>query len=185
MWGLLAKLGSSVLGLGRGYRALDQKVGGFLPGGVPRGTRGPMQRPGGMPGGPSRFVGPAAIGGGAVVGTAMTRGMRGPGAVGPPPSTALVPRGQMAMTVPGQRMPILWVQENPMGFKGYRRNKSSYYRTDPATGQVVHVPKGTAWVRYRRTNPLNPRAASRAIRRIEAGKRATEEFKRITIRKRK
>ena len=69
---------------------------------------------------------------------------------------------------------------NGMGLppKGYRLNKSSYWLRDG-----TFVPKGTRWVKARRRNPLNPRAASNAIRRLESAKKAVARINRISIRK--
>lgn len=64
--------------------------------------------------------------------------------------------------------------------KGYRVNQSDYFLKDG-----TFVPKGSRWVKIRRRNPLNPSAASKAIARIEQLKRATERFKRVTIKKRR
>jgi len=61
---------------------------------------------------------------------------------------------------------------------GTRPNKSGYYVQG---GQYVEP--GSVCVRSRRMNPLNPRALSRAMRRIESAKRATSVLSRITIRK--
>jgi len=61
---------------------------------------------------------------------------------------------------------------------GTRPNKSGYY---VAGGQ--YVAPGTVCVKRRRMNPLNPRALSRAMRRIESAKRASSVLGRITIRK--
>lgn len=61
---------------------------------------------------------------------------------------------------------------------GYHVNKTAYFLKDG-----TYVPEGSRWVKNRHRNPLNPRAASRAIGRIEALKRATSRFSRITIRK--
>jgi hypothetical protein len=49
---------------------------------------------------------------------------------------------------------------------GYHANKSSYFLMDG-----TFVPKGTRWVRNRRRNPANARALSRAIGRIDLGKK--------------
>ena len=49
---------------------------------------------------------------------------------------------------------------------GYHSNKSSYFLMDG-----TFVPKGTRWVRNRRRNPANARALSRAIGRIDLGKK--------------
>ena len=61
---------------------------------------------------------------------------------------------------------------------GTRPNKSGYYVQG---GQ--YVAPGTVCVKRRRMNPLNPRALSKAMRRIESAKRATAVLSRITIRK--
>ena len=61
---------------------------------------------------------------------------------------------------------------------GTRPNKSGYFLQ---SGQYVEP--GSVCVRSRRMNPLNPRALSRAMRRIESAKRATSVLGRITIRK--
>jgi hypothetical protein len=65
---------------------------------------------------------------------------------------------------------------------GYHVNKTGYWRHD-AAGEWMYVPKESRWVKNRRRNPLNPRAASKAIGRIESLKKATARFSRITIRK--
>ena len=62
--------------------------------------------------------------------------------------------------------------------QGFRPNKSGYYVQG---GQ--YVAPGTTCVKRRRMNPLNPRALSKAMRRIESAKRATTVLGRITIRK--
>jgi len=61
---------------------------------------------------------------------------------------------------------------------GTRPNKSGYYVQG---GQ--YVAPGTVCVKRRRMNPLNPRALSKAMRRIESAKRAASVLNRITIRK--
>lgn len=61
---------------------------------------------------------------------------------------------------------------------GYRPNKSSYFLK---SGEFV--PKGTRCVKVRRRNPLNPRAADRAISRITSAKKAAAKLNRITVRK--
>lgn len=49
---------------------------------------------------------------------------------------------------------------------GYHANKADYYLKDGS-----YVAKGTRCVKNRRRNPMNPRAMSRAISRIDSGKR--------------
>lgn len=62
--------------------------------------------------------------------------------------------------------------------RGYRLNKSGYFLK---SGE--YVAPGTKYVKIRRRNPLNPRAASRAISRLESAKKATKRLSRVTIRK--
>ncbi len=61
---------------------------------------------------------------------------------------------------------------------GYHVNKSDYFLKDG-----TFIPAGSRWVKNRRRNPLNPRAASRAVGRIESLKKATARFSNITIKK--
>jgi hypothetical protein len=68
--------------------------------------------------------------------------------------------------------------------QGTHVNKTSYFRRD-GSGNAMYVQKGTACVRNRRMNPLNPRALSRAMTRITSAKRAASCLGRITIRKSK
>jgi len=62
--------------------------------------------------------------------------------------------------------------------QGYRPNKSGYWLN---SGEYVEP--GSTCVKSRRMNPLNPKALSRAARRIEGAKRAQGLINRITIRK--
>jgi hypothetical protein len=62
---------------------------------------------------------------------------------------------------------------------GYHWNKSDYFLRDG-----TFVPAGTKLVKNRRRNPLNPKAASRAISRLESAKRAVKDLGRVSIRKR-
>lgn len=61
--------------------------------------------------------------------------------------------------------------------KGMTPNKSDYFLK---SGEFV--PAGTRCVSIRRRNPLNPRAADRAISRLESAKKAVTRLNRITIR---
>lgn len=61
---------------------------------------------------------------------------------------------------------------------GFHPNKSDYF-----TKSGGFIQKGTRCVRNRRRNPLNARAADRAISRIESAKRATKRLGRVTIKK--
>lgn len=59
---------------------------------------------------------------------------------------------------------------------GFHPNKSSYFLKDG-----TFVPEGSKCVKNRRKNPLNPRAASRAISRLESAKKATKRLDRVSI----
>lgn len=63
------------------------------------------------------------------------------------------------------------------GRGGYHLNKSSYFLR---SGQFV--PAGSRWVRNRRRNPGNIRAASRALSRVTATKKALQTFSKVSIR---
>jgi len=60
---------------------------------------------------------------------------------------------------------------------GFHPNKSAYFLKN---GTFVEA--GSRCVKNRRRNPLNPRAASRAISRLESAKKAVTRINRITIR---
>jgi len=119
-------------------------------------------------------------------------GPAGPGMPGPGPSMA-------ARAFGGQR-PILLAQAGqiptpgvvgaaqrafPGGAtgmegcpQGMRPNKSGYFLRDGS-----YIAPNTVCVKIRRRNPLNPRALSRSMARIESAKRAASVLSRITIRK--
>ena len=61
---------------------------------------------------------------------------------------------------------------------GYHPNKTAYFLQNG-----THVPAGSKCVKNRRRNPMNPKALSRAIGRIEGGKRMAAKLSGITIRK--
>lgn len=69
-------------------------------------------------------------------------------------------------------------QTNGKAPGGYHWNKSDYFLRDG-----TFIPKGTKLVKNRRRNALNPRAASRAMSRLESAKRAVKDLSRVTIRK--
>jgi len=60
---------------------------------------------------------------------------------------------------------------------GSHLNKSSYFLKNG-----TFVPEGSRCVKNRRRNPLNPRAASRAISRLESAKKAVRSIDRFSIR---
>ena len=71
---------------------------------------------------------------------------------------------------------------------GFHLNKTGYFVAsspgNPSAGGSWVAPE-TMCVRNRRRNPLNPRAADRAIGRLTSAKRAVQRLNRITIRKKK
>ena len=81
-------------------------------------------------------------------------------AVGPPEAPIPGVRGAIERFLPGGRTGY-----ETCG-KGERLNKTSYFLSDG-----THVPAGSKCVKIRQRNPMNPRALSRAIGRIDAGKR--------------
>jgi len=67
---------------------------------------------------------------------------------------------------------------------GFHPNKSAYFTKGGADNVGFQfIEKGSKCVKNRRRNPLNARAADRAISRIESAKRATKRLGRVTIRK--
>ena len=65
---------------------------------------------------------------------------------------------------------------------GFRPNKTSYYVRNPLGLGGNQIEIGERCVKRRRMNPLNPRAISRAIRRLESAKRATSRLSKVSIR---
>jgi len=66
--------------------------------------------------------------------------------------------------------------------KGFHLNKTGYFLSSPEEFGTFVAP-GTRFVRNRRRNPGNMRAADRAITRIEGAKRMAKRLGRISIRK--
>lgn len=88
--------------------------------------------------------------------------MQRPGVTRPRQPSRLARAAQRA--VPGGKTGLETVQIACP--KGYRPNKSDYFLKD---GTLVAA--GSKCVKYRRKNPMNARALSRAISRIDGGKR--------------
>lgn len=61
--------------------------------------------------------------------------------------------------------------------KGYHLNKSAYFHKR----LNMWVDEGSACVRNRRMNPLNPRAASRAMRRLDGFSKATRSVEKMMV----
>ena len=71
--------------------------------------------------------------------------------------------------------------------QGYKPNKSGYYRRIKSPGNpegsVFYIEPGSRCVKIRRRNAANPRAADRAVSRIQSAKRFATKMNRITVRK--
>lgn len=133
---------------------------------------------------------PGPIGWGA---TAVSKLTRQPVAAVPPGPSVWTPSGFQPLQLPQQPAPGFrafgerlvpggetgMMDAPPVGApSGYHVNKTAYFLKDG-----TFIPAESRWVKNRRRNPLNPRAASKAIGRLESLKKATARFSRITIRK--
>lgn len=66
----------------------------------------------------------------------------------------------------------------PQGYSGYHLNKTGYWVNGSDLIPGAHyVAPGTKWVRNRRSNPLNPHALSRSLRRMSGFARATKHMR--------
>ncbi len=144
-------------------------------------TQGALRAPGGM-GDPGLFsflggIAKRAVsfipGVGPIISTAMdvlSPGQR-PGVAPRLPIPSLRPGGPgqqvRAFGTPGIQAPAGAVAEAGIGCpSGYHPNKSDYFLKDGS-----YVPKGSRCVKNRRRNPMNARALSSAVTRINGGKR--------------
>ena len=101
-----------------------------------------------------------------------------------PAVQVMVPRpgliGKIQRAVPGGATGTM-VGPAPFGANGmacetgFRPNKTSYFLKDG-----TFIEKGTRCVKRRQRNPMNPRALSRAIGRIDAGKRFQNRMSQIS-----
>ena len=175
MGGPFGLLGGLALGvLKKGYTALDRSLKGALPGGVPMGgltTSSTPSVPMVPPPGPGTRYPPVPVP------QPQGPGIPRVGGVQMLPQATTTENG-----MPSSRHMIRWIQNEPVQPKGYIRNRSSYYRRDPSTGQTIHVPAGTVWVRRRRRNALNQRALRRSIARVKSAKKWQKEIARVTVR---
>ncbi len=90
------------------------------------------------------------------------------------------PRGADIQTGTGARQRFFPTGATGLGegcASGFHPNKSAYFLKN---GTFVEA--GSRCVKNRRRNPLNPRAASKAISRLESAKKAVGRINRITIR---
>jgi len=126
----------------------------------------------------SRIPGPIGVAGAAVSKLAGARPPVGPGMTALPVLPTPGFGGMRQRLLPGGSTGFQVQVPGEIGSPaGYHVNRTGYWLKDG-----TRVEAGTRWVRNRHRNPLNPRAASRAIGRIESLKKATKRFGRITIR---
>lgn len=65
---------------------------------------------------------------------------------------------------------------------GYCLNKSGYYRRDPLDGGAIkYIPPKSVWRRYRRKNPMNAKALSRALKRVEGATKIKDTLKGLRL----
>ena len=76
----------------------------------------------------------------------------------------------------GEQMAEIVTGANGGAPSGFHLNKSDYFLRDG-----TFVPKGTRLVKNRRRNPNNPRANSRALKRITSAKKAQKALDSVTI----
>lgn len=114
----------------------------------------------------------------------------------PPINVAMAEgRGMQLYDGQGQSLPVPY---DPTGVnvdvtpaigcpKGYKPNKAGYYRRIKSPGNpegaVFYIQPGSRCVKIRRRNAANPRAADRAVSRIQSAKRFATKMNRITVRK--
>jgi len=134
----------------------------------------------------SFLPGPIGAGIGAIGGVLGGGGSGGPGGslfaqqtVPFPPVLVPTPGvgGAIERFFPGGKSGFQEVAANGACANGHHLNKSDYFLKDG-----TFIQKGSRCVKDRRKNPLNPRALSSAIKRVESAKKKEQVLKRITIR---
>jgi len=93
------------------------------------------------------------------------------------PGAGVTTQGGTGVTFTGPTQGVQPVGGRPPA--GYHWNRQGYF-----TKSQGWIPEGTKLVKNRRRNPLNPKAASRAIARLDSAKNAVKTLNRVTIRKR-
>jgi len=128
---------------------------------------------------PSRSGG---FGGGAAV-RRLTAGPARPG-IGTPVTRVPGVRGLAQRLLPGGATGFETVAQGGAGIvpKGFHLNKTGYFLSSPEEFGTFVEPF-SRFVRNRRRNPGNMRAADRAVSRIESAKRMAKRLSRISIRK--
>jgi len=93
-------------------------------------------------------------------------------------------KGALQRILPGGAtgFEVAGVAGSPLPPRGFHLNKTGYFLTSPAEFGTFVEPF-SRFVRNRRRNPGNMRAADRAISRIESAKRMAKRLSRITVRK--
>jgi hypothetical protein len=145
--------------LGKAVKGIGGAIGGFIKGGPVGAIGGAISA---VTGRPTTVTPPTIhlpVGGFPTISPpTITQGPVGgfgpqlPTGVGTVPTGSMTPQGFL----PGCQL------------KGYRPNKSSYYKAVPGNPMAaVLIPKGSVCVKTRRMNIANPRALRRAVRRAQ------------------
>jgi hypothetical protein len=164
----------SLGGIGNVLGGIGNVLGGIQSGGILGGIQSGIQSffPGATPG--------ISGGGGTLPGGAPAPGGGGIGTTGTAAGGCInTPFGSICLggsagpgsqfTGPGNgQLPVLATQPGGCAPRGYHLNKTGYYT------QQGYVAPGTKLVRNRRRNPLNPRALSRSLSRLDGFDRATK-----------
>lgn len=105
------------------------------------------------------------------------------GAYAPGGQPATVPSSNGGVPkVPAVRMVTPILPASMPKPSGYCLNKSGYYRRDPLDGGAIkYIPPKSVWRRYRRTNPGNSKAVSRALSRIKGAKNMAKSLSDVRI----
>jgi len=173
--GLFGFLGKAISGVGKVLGVNKQTVGtlrdtavGMLTGGPAGAIMGAASNVWNTAKQPSTFAGAAAVNQMSLPGVGLTL-----------PGLPSLPN----MLGPGnntQSQPTDWNDKpNPSGTpcaKGYHYNKTGYY-----SKRYGFVPAHSVCVKNRRRNPLNPKAASRAMARLSSAKKASSFLSRFSI----
>lgn len=162
--------------LGGAVKAVGGAVGGFLKGGpvgAITGAVGSLIHPSAGKAGIAQANAPVGVttGGKQLLAPVTLSGFTSTGGTGGPgnPGSSLIHH-------PIERLmhETTFTDQPPPG-GGYHPNKGRYW--SEKLGRAVQP--GEIWVKNRRRNPLNPRAASRAIRRLKSAHKATRAINRF------
>jgi len=169
------------------FKGITGAVGGFLSGGPLGAITGAARGVGIVPSKPQIFVSQSPAPGTRITAGSMPPTLSRPGIgsgvqIGGPSGLQIgsFPLGTNLPSSPSSGPLVGSQQAAACTVRGYHHNKSTYY-----TKKYGVIQKGTVCVKNRRRNPLNPRALSRALARLESAKKATSCLARYSIRPKK